>query len=160
MPIVLLDKPKGNEWRGTIHPPIWEDWFENYRNVMKQYAWVAEKYHADLLVVGSELVSSENKTEEWTKTIRMIRETFHGRLTYSSNWDHYTSVQFWNQLDLIGMNSYWKFSRSREHDPSVDEIVQRWREIQSDLFDFQKNGVFQNSKSMTTSRHDHHIADR
>src|SRR5207244_9685950 len=26
MPIVLLDNPRGNEWRGTIKPEDWNDW--------------------------------------------------------------------------------------------------------------------------------------
>jgi hypothetical protein len=138
MPIVLLDHPVGDEWRGKIHPPVWEDWFDNYRSVMKHYAWIAEKYGVDLLVVGSELVSTEKNLDEWTKTIREIRSIYHGRLTYSSNWDHYTSVPFWDLLDLVGMNSYWDFGdKGHNPNPTVDQIVQRWREIQSDLFDFQ-----------------------
>src|ERR1700722_13864540 len=32
MPIVLLDNPQGNEWRGTIHPDSWDDWFGSYRD--------------------------------------------------------------------------------------------------------------------------------
>src|SRR5205085_354846 len=69
MPIVLLDNPEGSEWRGTIHPS-WDTWFDSYREVMKFYAWVAEANHVDLLVVGSELVSTQDKLEEWTRTIQ------------------------------------------------------------------------------------------
>ncbi len=144
MPIILLDDPQGNDWRGSnhpdspYHPDSWEKWFESYRDVMGFYAWIAEANHVDLLVVGSELVTSENKVEEWRRTISKIREIYHGRLTYSSNWDHYTSVEFWDALDMIGMNSYWKFADSDEHNPSVGEIIDKWREIQSDLFAFQK----------------------
>jgi len=138
MPIVLLDDPQGSEWRGSIKPGYWEGWFNNYREIMKFYSWIAEANHVDLLVVGSELVTTEDKLDEWTRTISMVREIYHGRLTYSSNWDHYTSVPFWDQLDMIGMNSYWKFADSEEHNPTVDEIVKRWREIQKDLFAFQQ----------------------
>src|SRR5581483_6884036 len=59
MPIVLLDNPQGNDWRGTIHPDHWDEWFDSYRNIMNEYAWIAEANHVDLLVVGSELVSAE-----------------------------------------------------------------------------------------------------
>src|SRR5205085_7888498 len=62
MPIVLLDDPIGSEWRGTIHP-YWEKWFESYRDTMKHFAWIAEANHVDLLVVGSELVSAEDKLD-------------------------------------------------------------------------------------------------
>ena len=138
MPIVLLDDPKGNDWRGTIHPADWHEWFDSYRNVMNEYAWIAEANHVDLLVVGSELVSAENHLDEWDHTIQMIRERFHGKLTYSSNWDHYRSVKFWDKLDMIGMNSYWDFGTKSEPNPSVDHIVDRWHEIQEDLFKFQQ----------------------
>ena len=138
MPIVLLDNPEGNDWRGTIHPKDWHDWFESYRNIMQHFSWIAESNHVDLLVVGSELVSAEKHVDEWDKTIQMIREIYHGKLTYSSNWDHYRAVDFWDKLDLIGMNSYWDFGTKSEPDPSVDHIVERWHEIQQDLFAFQQ----------------------
>src|SRR3712207_7890009 len=31
MPIVLLDRPRGNEWRGVIKPESWDEWFERDR---------------------------------------------------------------------------------------------------------------------------------
>ncbi len=95
-------------------------------------------------MVGSELVSTESKLGEWTKTIRLVRKIYKGQITYSSNWDHYRAVPFWDQLDLIGMNSYWNLGRignrtleRREITP--DTIRQRWAEIQQDLFAFQKS---------------------
>lgn len=134
MPIVLLDAPRGNEWRGTLKPENWNDWFNSYRDMIKHFAWIAQGNGVDLLVVGSELVSSENNFEQWTQTIREIREIYKGKLTYSSNWDHYTSVPFWDQLDLVGMNSYWKLGK--DHTASVEQIKQRWSEIQGDLIPF------------------------
>jgi hypothetical protein len=134
MPIVLLEAPRGNEWRGTIKPEVWEEWFDSYREMEDHYAAIAEDNHVDLLVVGSELVSTETHESEWEKTIAAIRERFHGKLTYSSNWDHYTSVGFWNKLDLIGMNSYWKLGE--DHKVPIKEIEERWRGIQKDVLAF------------------------
>ena len=48
----------------------------------------------NMMSVGSELVSTENKIDEWKRTIKAVREIYKGQLTYSSNWDHYTSVAF------------------------------------------------------------------
>src|SRR2546421_7867087 len=112
MPIVLLDNPKGIEWRGTIEPDKsnggWNDWWQSYRGVLYHYSWIAEKHKVDVLVVGSELVSTENKLDEWRQTIDEVRKTFKGMITYSANWDHYRDIGFWDQLDLISMNSYYK----------------------------------------------------
>src|SRR5438128_6408536 len=108
MPIVLLENPKGNEWRGTIKPEDWSEWWESYRGVLYHYSWIAEKHGADVFVVGSELVSTETMIDEWRKTIDMVRGTFKGLVTYSANWDHYRDVPFWDQLDFISMNCYYK----------------------------------------------------
>jgi hypothetical protein len=135
MPIVLLQKPRGErEWRGTINPESWADWFSSYREMLLHYAQVAQAGGADVFSVGSELVSAEPHLDEWHRTIAEVRQTFHGLLIYSSNWDHYHSVHFWDQLDMIAMNSYWKLGENR--DVSVDEIVRRWHDIQQDLFTF------------------------
>lgn len=142
MPIVLLDAPRGNEWRGQIKPvnpesaDPWHDWFDSYRAMMTHFAWVAEANQADVLVIGSELVSTEDKVDEWTQTIAQVRKSFTGLLTYSANWDHYTSVPFWNQLDLIGLNSYYKLGDSAS--ATVPQIETRWKIIQNDLLKFQR----------------------
>ena len=145
MPIVLLDKPEGTEWRGTIKPPVWEDWFDSYREMLLHFAWIAEQNKVDVLSVGSELVSAEKERGEWKKTINAVREVFNGQLTYSANWDHYKSIPFWNELDLIGMNSYWSLDEdppgSRNHmkeKVTVEKVVENWQYIQEDLLAFQK----------------------
>ncbi|MGA2229901.1 MAG: hypothetical protein ABSH22_03155 [Tepidisphaeraceae bacterium] len=140
MPIVLLDKPKSdNDWRGTIHPDDWDDWFSSYQDMMNYYAMIAEQTGVNLLVVGSELVSAEPFVDDWRATIRKIRNTFHGQLTYSSNWDHYAMVQFWDDLDIVGMNSYWKLGPDEDPKVPVAEIDKRWQDIQKDLFAWQAN---------------------
>lgn len=136
MPIVLLQNPRGNEWRGTLKPDSWEDWFVSYREMMKHYAIIAQASGVDVLSVGSELVSAENRTEQWGRTIRMVRNIYKGQLTYSANWDAYTRVPFWDQLDLVGMNSY--YTLGDDNSVTVPQIVQRWRSIQRDLLAFQK----------------------
>ena len=149
MPIVLLDNPRGTEWRGKINPSPdgggWDEWWDSYRNMLNHFAWIAQAHQVDVLVVGSELVSTEEREhlDQWTRTIRGVRKIYKGMLTYSSNWDHYDHVKFWDQLDLVGMNSYWKFADSDDPNPSVQQIVDRWHEIQHDkLFPFlRKTGM-------------------
>ncbi|MCC7349803.1 MAG: hypothetical protein IT446_04475 [Phycisphaerales bacterium] len=138
MPIVLLDKPRGNEWRGTLKPESWADWWESYRSMISHFSWIAQGYGVDVLVVGSELVSTEQAEHlnEWTKTIQLVRSLYKGRLTYSANWDHYTAVKFWDQLDLMGLNSYYKLGEDR--DVTVPQIQFRWSQIQQDLIPFSR----------------------
>ena len=56
-------------------------------------------HDCDLFVIGSELVTTESHQDEWLRTIDVVRQTYHGRITYSSNWDHYRSVGFWDRQD-------------------------------------------------------------
>jgi len=101
------------------------------------YAQIAQETGVDVLVVGSELVSSEPFVDNWRHVIHSIRGVFHGKLTYSSNWDHYMMVQFWDDLDIVGMNSYWKLGPDEDPQVPVTEIKHRWEDIQKDLFEWQ-----------------------
>jgi hypothetical protein len=142
MPIVLLDNPRGSEWRGRIEPvgaggrSGWAEWFESYRAMLRHFAEIAQVNGVDVLVIGSELVSSESKLVEWQRTIEMVRGIFKGKITYSANWDHYANIGFWDQLDLIGMNSYWKLDNGQRNRATVEDITSRWRLIQQDLLPF------------------------
>ena len=135
MPIVLLDRPRGTEWRGVIKPENWSDWWNSYRAMLHDFASVAQSHHADVLAVGSELVSTERQADEWRTTIAQARRDFSGMLTYSANWDHYKDIPFWDQLDLVGMNSYWKLGE--DQNVSVEQIQQSWAGIKKDVLSFQ-----------------------
>ncbi|MGD0539956.1 MAG: hypothetical protein ABSB33_00425 [Tepidisphaeraceae bacterium] len=137
MPIVLLDAPAdSSEWRGTLKPRDWHEWFDNYREMIEHYARIAQDNGVDVLVVGSELVSSEapDHLDEWVHTIKDVRAIYKGQLTYSSNWDRYWKVPFWKYLDFIGMNSYWTLGQNR--DVPVAQINDKWKEIQDRMFKF------------------------
>jgi hypothetical protein len=135
MPILLLSEPRGSEWRGVIQPPSWDKWFDQYRAFMNYFAEVAAQNQAEVLVFGSELVSTEKFTDQWVATIRDIRQRYHGMLAYSANWDHYRKPQFWDHVDLIGMTTYHKLSDKAG--PTVQQLVEAWRPIRQDILDWQ-----------------------
>jgi hypothetical protein len=138
MPQVLLDNPaKDTEWRGTLEPTDWGRWFDNYREMIEHYARICQSTGVDVLVVGSELVSSEadEHLDDWIETIQDVRNIYKGQLTYSSNWDRYWKVPFWKYLDFIGMNSYWTLGQNR--DVTVQEIDANWAKIQEKMFKFE-----------------------
>ncbi len=138
MPIILLENPRGSEWRGVIDPPDWNKWWDDYYEFVLYFADIARKGHADALIVGSELVSAEKYTDRWVHLIGQVRQRFHGGLLgYSANWDHYRPVQFWDRLDFVGMTSY--FTLAKEQNPSVASIVERWQPIKADILNWQKD---------------------
>ncbi len=137
MPIVLLRNPRGTEWRGVIDPPEWDEWWEEYTEFVVFFANIAREADAEALIVGSELVSTEKYTAKWRKLIGKVREHFHGgKLGYSANWDHYRPIEFWDDLDFIGMTSY--YTLADRQNPSVEEIIRRWRPIRDEILAWQR----------------------
>jgi hypothetical protein len=136
MPIILLSNPRGTEWRGVINPPSWDDWFEQYTKFIVYFAQIAAENHVEVLSVGSELVSTERYTDRWRKVIAEVRKVYPGKLTYSANWDHYKVVEYWDQLDLIGMTSYYKLSSSPN--PTLKTLMDEWAPIKRGILHWQK----------------------
>ncbi|GMU20951.1 MAG: hypothetical protein AMXMBFR13_10470 [Phycisphaerae bacterium] len=135
MPIILLSNPRGTEWRGVINPPNWDDWFEQYTRFITHFAKLAAENNVEVLSVGSELVSTEKYTDRWRQVIREVRKVFPGKLTYSANWDHYKVVQYWDDLDLIGMTSYYKLAS--EANPELEAIMEEWAPIKRNILRWQ-----------------------
>jgi hypothetical protein len=139
MPIVLPYRPKTeDDWRGKFAPDNWDDWWASYGQMMWYFATLAENHKVELLVVGSELVSTESQTDRWRSLIKDVRGWYKGMLTYSANWDHYDEsyIKFWDALDVIGTNSYWTLGK--DHNVKVDEIVTNWKEIQKPLLELSR----------------------
>lgn len=135
MPMILLSDPRGTEWRGVISPPSWDDWFEQYRRFLLHFARIAAEGKVEVLMVGSELVSTETYTDHWRQVIREVRKVFPGKLTYSANWDHYKVIEFWDELDLVGMTSYYKLSA--KPNPSLESLQRAWEPLKEGLLRWQ-----------------------
>ncbi len=135
MPKILLSNPRGSNWRGKIQPPSWDAWFEQYRAFILRYAALAEGCGVEVFLVGSELISTEHLTAQWRETIGAVREVYAGLLGYSANWDHYTAVQFWDALDLLGMTTYYQLAD--EPGPTTEALTARWRDLRKKILDYQ-----------------------
>ncbi len=134
MPIILLDHATGDQWRGTIKPQSWHQWFVGYRAYIRTYARVAAAGKCSIFSVGSELLSTEKFRGRWLRIVRMTRKIFKGKLIYSANWDHYKQVLIWHELNYVAMNAYWRLAYHPGH--TVSTLVQRWRPIQKQVLAF------------------------
>jgi hypothetical protein len=98
-------------WRGEIEPGSPEGWLRyqaSYREFVLRWAKDAQDAGADVLSIGVECKSWSGRFGEfWTSLIKDVRRVFHGKLTYSSNWDEAENVLFWDQLDYIGINAFY-----------------------------------------------------
>ena len=134
MPMVLLHNSGSKDWRGIINPPNWDTWFASYVKFVTDLARISQQGDVDIFVVGSELLSTESFRERWLGTIAEIKKVYKGKLTYSSNWDHYESVTFWDQLDYVGMNNYYELAK--KPGVPVAELNKTWEPIKKNILDF------------------------
>lgn len=128
MPIVHVRQRGKGEWRGTLEPADLDRWWAAYRHFVNHYADLAAAEGVELYAVGSELVSMERHVDRWRSLIADVRGRFSGRLTYSANWDHFEPVQFWDALDVAGLNGYHPLVDPSRPDvrPSEDALVEGW----------------------------------
>jgi len=132
MPIVLIEKPEDKEWRGVIEPSDWDAWWKSYNRFVDHYVEIARAADVDMLVVGSELNSTENQVERWEHVIADVRSRFDGHISYSANWDRFDQVRFWPLVDVMSVSSYFELERDRPAAPEAD-LVAAWRPIQEQL---------------------------
>jgi hypothetical protein len=117
-------------WRGTIAPRDPGAWFASYSAFLGHYAALAESQGVEMLAIGTELATMSGAAYEprWASIISETRSAFRGTLTYAANavtaGDEFTSVSFWGQVDVVGLDAYAPLSDAAT--PTVAELVQGW----------------------------------
>lgn len=127
----IKDKTRGVEWRGDFkakNEADWKIWEKEYEQYILQLAHMADSFEVDILSVGAELRESAVKRPEyWRNLIQKIREIYSGKLTYSANWDEYDKITFWDDLDFIGVDTYFPVNLSNT--PKTRKTIRNWRRI-------------------------------
>jgi nucleotide-binding universal stress UspA family protein len=113
-------------FRGEIAPTSKASWFASYAVMADHYADLAAQADADLLVVGSELVSMSPQTAAWRAIIADVKTRYHGALTYAANWvQEAEKVGFWDALDSVGIDAYMPLTPS-DPTPTVVQLQAAW----------------------------------
>jgi hypothetical protein len=110
------------EWRGTINPS--DEWFAGYADFINYWAEIAEDEGAELFSVGCEFKNTVDWSEHWRGVIDGVRGLYSGQITYAANHDSYQNVDWWDALDLIGIDAYFKLTN--ETDPTLGELEAAW----------------------------------
>ncbi len=92
----------------------WQAFFKHYERWIVHYALLAEINEIDLLCIGVEFEKATLSHEaDWRKIFKKIRGLYSGYLTYSANWGtEVEQVEFWDELDYIGLSCYYPLSDS------------------------------------------------
>jgi len=123
------------EWPGAIQMDSaaeWDRFFRAYRRWIVHYALLAQRYDAEQLAIGTELVHAARKRPGWWReTIAKLRHVYNGSLTYASHWENTDRIPFWDALDVVGINAYSPLSENQSPSDSAlvagaERSVQRW----------------------------------
>lgn len=130
----------GDGWPGDFKlksEKRWKEWELSYRKYILAHAHLADSLDVDMFCIGTEYRKAVVQRKAfWVKLIHEIRGIYSGPLTYASNWDNYEAVTFWNDLDYIGIDTY--FPLSKEKDLSLEELKTGWETVEADLSAFSK----------------------
>ena len=128
------------QYTGHLKMDSEEDWKEletTYRAFILDYAQLAQEQKVAIYSIGVELEQFvANRPEFWKKLIKEVKEIYKGKITYASNWDEYKRVPFWDQLDYIGVDSYFPVSQAKT--PSVAQAKAGWGYWKGKLAAFSK----------------------
>ncbi len=117
-------------WRGSIAPADATTWFGSYADYLTRMAALAQAEGVEMLCVGTELktMSGARYAGQWASVIAAVRARYSGLITYAANAvspaDEFSSVSFWNLVDLMGLDGYVPLTN--KNDPTVAELVAAW----------------------------------
>jgi len=98
-------------------------WFESYSRFILHWATIAERGHADLFVVGTELEKLSGQQTEWRNIVLRVRKVYGGPLTYAANQGpDFEKFAWWDALDYIGLNEYYPLTDSLDFSPVLDRV--------------------------------------
>ena len=110
----------------------WESWESSYRSYLRFYLDLAIAHDVEMLCIGTEWKQSvKQRPEFWKTIIADIRSEYKGKLIYCSNWDSYTEVPFWDDLDYVGISGYFPLSSRKT--PTVHQLKAAWLPTKKNL---------------------------
>jgi len=86
--------------------------------------WCAEVGHTDHHA-PLDLINQDRKYLDscWRGIIANSRKHYKGKLTFAANFDNYHEINFWDELDFIGINAYFPLRKINQF-PISDEQLQ------------------------------------
>src|SRR6185437_10001001 len=113
-------------------------WFANYNNELVHIGQVAAQHHAEMYILGTEMVSvassqvNGDNTERWQNIIGNVRKVYSGILTYDANStnnngdpfeNEKASIGFWGSLDMVGLSAYYNLNTGSD---DVQSLMNQW----------------------------------
>lgn len=125
-----VDLLTANQWRGQIGEGFateeaWTTWFASYHNFIGHYASLAQIYRVEQFAIGTELVGTTHRENDWRAIIASIRQLYSGPITYAALYDgEEIGITWWDAVDYIGVDAYYELTD--KNDPSLAELQAGW----------------------------------
>jgi len=123
-------------WRGRIGLNFteadWIVWFDSYSKLIIKYATLATTLKADEYSVGGELTIASHQEAHWRKLIANVRKVYKGAILYGANHGNEASIQWWDAVDYIGIDAYYRIAPSKPQ-PSLQDLLDAWVPIKNQL---------------------------
>ena len=121
---------------------LWVRGYDNYPNlkmyindrIQHNYKWGQQVTFAN----ASNRLELMNERRDlcrnnWRKVIQGVRERFDGKVTYAANFDNYMDVDFWDDLDFMGINAYFTLrdGNTQFNNPKLlqKELKRGWKKV-------------------------------
>lgn len=119
-------------WRGQIGEQFtteaeWDAWFESYQAFINHYAQLAADNGVEQFCIGTELDGTAVEELRWRELITGtggIKSIYDGALVYAANHTYTNTVMFWDALDYIGIDAYYKLTDY--YTATVDDFKAGW----------------------------------
>ncbi|WMN12815.1 hypothetical protein QYS49_34730 [Marivirga salinae] len=125
----------GQGWAGDLDfesDSLWQVFEQQYLDYVNTYASIADSLNVELYCIGTEIKQSTTKRNEfWINLISKTRKSYDGKITYAANWDEYSQIKFWNELDYIGIDAY--FPLSEEKSPKKVDLMNAWQQPKKEM---------------------------
>ncbi|MEM7007753.1 MAG: hypothetical protein AAF462_01310 [Thermodesulfobacteriota bacterium] len=123
-----------DNWRSKIDfddPQKRRKWFDSYTEFILGEAQLAQRTGVEMLVIGTELVGVSKYTDEWREIIKKVRDIYSGKLTYAAEGMNAQKIEFWEDLDYIGIDAY--FPLTDKTAPTLDELLEGWNNYEPQI---------------------------
>ncbi len=115
-------------WRGTYNPPDPTAFFASYQSMIDHYAGLSQWAGISVLVVGSEMIDSDQYVPYWRQVISSARRHFTGQIGYEVDWREVSKFSFGDAVDVLLLSAY--FATSNEEHPTLAQLEAGWHSYQ------------------------------
>ncbi|MEP1096559.1 MAG: hypothetical protein ABJG78_15695 [Cyclobacteriaceae bacterium] len=125
----------GEGWTGDYKLSTeqeWKTWERDFSRYILNHARIADSLDVEMFCIGTEYrTPAKERPEFWRSLIGQIRKEYSGRITYAANWDNYMNITWWDEIDYIGIDSY--FPLAYGDSPTLEEMKKGWIPLKKEL---------------------------